>query len=291
MNNLSLWWLPASICEVWLRDRKVLVVNKICFCTKSDPRSGHSPACLVSRRRVRLSSGGLTFVRRLAQQSARGRVIGGCRALDRHVPFDAGPGELDQVPAAVAVPEYPVIAPGLVELAEVPGDDPALPACSGGATVPTCRAASIGSCPVSWRFLMTPPCGSRPPSPGWRGWARWWPPPRSGRAACTFRRRAVPGASWRPPWTAWSAACGGSGGRWTRGSRNRHWGGRSSSCPRWRPGPGAPAIPLAAPRPVRPAPWRRQSTTMSSAYAEARIMPTGWADTLLPGWSAVRRAA
>src|SRR5712691_2652519 len=55
----------------------------------------------------------------------QGRIIRGCRALDRNVPFDAGPGELDQVAAAVAVSEYPVVVPGFAVLAEVPGDDPA----------------------------------------------------------------------------------------------------------------------------------------------------------------------
>src|SRR5262249_12192336 len=55
----------------------------------------------------------------------QGRVIGGCPALDRHVPLDASPGELDQVAAAVAVAEHPPVVPELVELAEVPGDDPA----------------------------------------------------------------------------------------------------------------------------------------------------------------------
>lgn len=45
--------------------------------------------------------------------------------LDRDVPLDARPGELDQVAAAVAVAEHPVVVPELVELAEVPGDDPA----------------------------------------------------------------------------------------------------------------------------------------------------------------------
>ena len=52
-------------------------------------------------------------------------VIGGCRALDRHVPLDGRPGELDQAAAAVAVAEYPVVVPELVELAEVPAGDPA----------------------------------------------------------------------------------------------------------------------------------------------------------------------
>src|SRR5208337_3759915 len=56
----------------------------------------------------------------------QGGVIGRCRALDRHVPYDAGPGELDQAGAAVAVAEHPVVIPELVELAEVPADDPAL---------------------------------------------------------------------------------------------------------------------------------------------------------------------
>jgi hypothetical protein len=37
-------------------------------------------------------------------------------------PFDASPGELDQAGAAVAVAEYPVVVPELVELAEVPAD-------------------------------------------------------------------------------------------------------------------------------------------------------------------------
>ena len=68
---------------------------------------------------------GLDLLAPLGPVAGQGRVIGGCRALDRHVPFDAGPGELDQVAAAVAVPEYPVVVPELAELAEVPGDDPA----------------------------------------------------------------------------------------------------------------------------------------------------------------------
>src|SRR5215470_18913867 len=42
------------------------------------------------------------------------------------MPFDDGPRELDQVAAAGAVAEYPVVVPELVELAVVPVDDPAL---------------------------------------------------------------------------------------------------------------------------------------------------------------------
>jgi hypothetical protein len=58
--------------------------------------------------------------------SGQGWVIGGCRALDRHVPPDGRPGELDQVGAAVAVAEHPAVVPELAVLAEVPADDPAL---------------------------------------------------------------------------------------------------------------------------------------------------------------------
>ena len=58
----------------------------------------------------------------LGPVAGQGGVIGGCRALDRHVPFDAGPGELDQVGAAVAVAEHPAVVPELVELAEVPAE-------------------------------------------------------------------------------------------------------------------------------------------------------------------------
>ena len=46
-------------------------------------------------------------------------------AVDDLVSDDAGPRELVQVGAAVAVAEHPPVLPGLVELAEVPGDDPA----------------------------------------------------------------------------------------------------------------------------------------------------------------------
>ena len=45
--------------------------------------------------------------------AGQGRVIGGCRALDRHVPLDGRPGELDQAGAAVTVAEYPVVVPEL----------------------------------------------------------------------------------------------------------------------------------------------------------------------------------
>src|SRR3974390_3738943 len=41
------------------------------------------------------------------------------------MPDDAGPGELDQVGVAVAA-EYPVVVPELIELAEIPVDDPGL---------------------------------------------------------------------------------------------------------------------------------------------------------------------
>src|SRR6266536_6474813 len=41
------------------------------------------------------------------------------------MPFDAGPGELDQAGAAIAVAEDPVVVPELAGLAEVPAGDPA----------------------------------------------------------------------------------------------------------------------------------------------------------------------
>jgi hypothetical protein len=43
---------------------------------------------------------------------------------DRLVSDDVGPGELVHEGAAVAVAEHPPVLPGLVEFAEVPGNDP-----------------------------------------------------------------------------------------------------------------------------------------------------------------------
>src|SRR5258708_28686895 len=57
--------------------------------------------------------------------SRQGGVIRTCCAVDRDMPADLRPGELGEVGAAVAVTEYPPVLPGLVELAEVPGRNPA----------------------------------------------------------------------------------------------------------------------------------------------------------------------
>ena len=55
----------------------------------------------------------------------QGRVVGGGTALDLSVTDDRCPGELDQVAAAAAVAEHPVISAGRMERGEVPGLDPA----------------------------------------------------------------------------------------------------------------------------------------------------------------------
>lgn len=55
----------------------------------------------------------------------QGRVIGGCPPQDERVPDDGGPGELGEVGAGLLVAEHPPVVPELVELAEVPVDDPA----------------------------------------------------------------------------------------------------------------------------------------------------------------------
>src|SRR4030088_1934377 len=51
-------------------------------------------------------------------------VIRGRSALDQGVPDDVGPGELDEVGAAVPVSEHPSVASELVEPAEIAGGDP-----------------------------------------------------------------------------------------------------------------------------------------------------------------------
>src|SRR5437588_1019566 len=56
----------------------------------------------------------------------KGRVVRRRCAPDQAVSGDAGPGELDEVGAAGAVAKHPPGPPGLVEHAEVAGDDPPL---------------------------------------------------------------------------------------------------------------------------------------------------------------------
>jgi hypothetical protein len=51
-------------------------------------------------------------------------VVGGRLVLDDLVSDDIGPGEAMEITAAGAVAEHPSILPGLVERAEVPGEDP-----------------------------------------------------------------------------------------------------------------------------------------------------------------------
>src|SRR5712692_8221061 len=65
--------------------------------------------------------------------------------LDQPVSDDLRPGMLDQVGAAGAVAEHPVVLPGLIEPAEVPVDDPVLRFLRVTCAWPTCRRASTHS--------------------------------------------------------------------------------------------------------------------------------------------------
>ena len=95
--------------------------------SSQSPQSGQRPSCgleepqagVVDRR-------GWCLAPSLGPVVGQGGVVRGRCAFDHLVSDDPGPGELEQVGAAVAVAEHPPVAPGLVELAEVPGDDPAL---------------------------------------------------------------------------------------------------------------------------------------------------------------------
>jgi hypothetical protein len=55
----------------------------------------------------------------------QGRIVDRCRSWHHPVPDDGRPGELGEVAAAATVAEDPPVLPGGVELAEVPGRDPA----------------------------------------------------------------------------------------------------------------------------------------------------------------------
>ena len=164
--------------------------------SRRSPAERALPVLLLdSRCRVYLSSGGLIFFPPSGPVSGQGGVIGGCaRPLARHVPLGMGrPGELDQVGAAVAVAEHPAVVPELVELAEVPADDPALRF----VLVAPCgrfRAASTCSCPASRTAWMhhAPVVGRPAPDDGVE---RGETPSRCRRAACASRTRAVPGVA------------------------------------------------------------------------------------------------
>ena len=68
-----------------------------------------------------------------------GRGHPGTPALDHLVSDDAGPGELVQIGAALAVAEHPPVLSGLVELAEVLGDHPGPRLVRVAEGRPTCR--------------------------------------------------------------------------------------------------------------------------------------------------------
>ena len=79
-----------------------------------------------SRWAVRLTGRAL-LRRRLAQYSVSAGSSGGRSLLDGLVSDDVGPGEPVHERAASAVAEHPPVLPGLVELGEVPGNDPGRP--------------------------------------------------------------------------------------------------------------------------------------------------------------------
>src|SRR5919205_2636037 len=68
---------------------------------------------------------GLLLASPIGPVLGQGGVIRGSSAVHRDVSDDLRPGELGEVGAAVAVAEHPSVLPGLVELAEVAGRDPA----------------------------------------------------------------------------------------------------------------------------------------------------------------------
>ena len=101
----------------------------LCGCSSTGrsqcPQIEQRPSWASKSLRLALSidrGGGLASS--LGPVGGQGGVVRGRRALNHPVPDDPGPGELLHVGAACAVAEHPSVTPGLVELAEVPGDDP-----------------------------------------------------------------------------------------------------------------------------------------------------------------------
>ncbi len=94
-------------------------------CSSSPRQSGHRPCWRRSRCQVAGSTGSRARRRRWSQYPVRAGSSRRRPPGDHPVPDDFRPGELAEVEAGLPAAEHPLVLPGRVEHAEVPGDDPA----------------------------------------------------------------------------------------------------------------------------------------------------------------------